>query len=120
MPADFCHSCDREETGRSFADLGTLAIGAHDDPGSRMKLSVHLTRYSFSPVLRIFRKRCPRATLGKAAATAIRRAPTTLPWLDYSWAWATATTTVSTADLWARCPCCPGWKVLKGARKFER
>lgn len=42
---------------------------------SRMKQSVHSTKFSFRPMLRIFWSRHPRVTLGGAAATSIRRAP---------------------------------------------
>ena len=44
---------------------------------SRMKLFVYPTLSS--PIFRIFRRRHPRATLGKAAATPMWRTPVTLP-----------------------------------------
>ena len=83
---------------------------------SLMKLSVHLTRFSSSPALLIFRSRHPLATLGKAAAMSMRRAPTMQPHPHASWTWAIVAPTASTADLPALHQYCPGQKPLTAKR----
>ena len=65
---------------------------------SRMKPFVHRTRFSSKPAFLIFRRRHPLATLRKAAATSVRRAPVMTPRFQASWACAMATPTASTAD----------------------
>ena len=62
-----------------------------------MKLSVHLTRHSSRHMPRIFLKRQPLATLGKADAKTIRRAAVMRPGLHASCIWVMATPTASTA-----------------------
>ena len=75
---------------------------------SCMKLSVHLTKHSPKPILRILRSTHPLATLEKVEATSIRRAPVMQPLLHTSWVCTIVTPTVSTADRLALQPYRPG------------
>lgn len=77
-----------------------------------IKLSAHLTRFSSSSMLRIFRRKQPLVTLGKVAATSMRMASVIRPRFHAPWVWAIATATASTADVPTLHPHCLGWKPL--------
>ena len=74
---------------------------------SRMKLSTQLIRHSSTPAFLMPQSKHPLTTLGKAAATSMRRAPAIAPRPHASWTWAMATPTASTADRFALHPYWP-------------